>query len=46
MIRKLSRYVKEYKWYAILTPIVMIGENGPYVAVRRETWEDLLSYDM
>lgn len=27
-------------------PIVMIGENGPYVAVRRETWEDLLSCDM
>ena len=27
-------------------PIVMIGENGPYVAVRRETWDDLLSYDM
>ena len=26
MIRKLARYVKEYKWYAILTPIVMIGE--------------------
>ena len=27
-------------------PIVMIGENGPYTAVRRETWEDLLSCDM
>ena len=26
-------------------PIVIIGENGPYVAVRRETWEDLVSYD-
>ena len=27
-------------------PIVIIGENGPYTAVRRETWEDLLSCDM
>ena len=27
-------------------PIVMIGENGPYVAVRRETWDDLLTKDM
>ena len=27
-------------------PVVMLGENGPYVAVRRETYEDLLSYDM
>ena len=27
-------------------PIVMIGENGPYVAVRREKLEDLVSYDM
>ena len=27
-------------------PIVMIGENGPYVAVRRETYEDLISYDL
>jgi len=27
-------------------PIVMIGENGPYVAVRRETYEDLVSYDL
>ena len=26
MIRKLFSYVKEYKIYAILTPIVMIGE--------------------
>ena len=27
-------------------PIVMIGDNGPYVAVRRETWDDLLTKDM
>ena len=27
-------------------PIVMIGENGPYVAVRRETLDDLLKCDM
>ena len=27
-------------------PIVMLGENGPYVAVRRETYDDLLSYDL
>ncbi len=27
-------------------PIVMIGEKGPYVAVRRESYEDLLSYDL
>ena len=27
-------------------PIVMIGANGPYVAVRRETYEDLVSYDL
>lgn len=27
-------------------PIVMIGENGPYTAVRRETLDDLLSYDL
>ena len=27
-------------------PIVMIGKDGPYVAVRRETWEDLLSCDL
>ena len=27
-------------------PIVIIGKNGPYIAVRRETWEDLLSCDM
>jgi diaminopimelate decarboxylase len=27
-------------------PIVMLGENGPYVAVRRETYDDLVSYDV
>ena len=27
-------------------PIVMIGPDGPYVAVRRETYEDLLSCDL
>ena len=27
-------------------PVIMLGENGPYVAVRRESLEDLLSYDM
>ena len=27
-------------------PIVMIGENGPYVAVRRECFEDLTAYDL
>lgn len=27
-------------------PIVMIGENGPYVAVRREKLEDLVTYDL
>ncbi len=27
-------------------PIVMIGENGPYVAVRRESLEDLVTYDL
>ena len=27
-------------------PIVMIGENGPYVAVRRETYEDIVAYDL
>lgn len=27
-------------------PIVMLGKNGPYVAVRRETYEDLLIYDL
>lgn len=27
-------------------PIIMIGENGPYVAVRRETLDDLLSCDL
>ena len=26
-------------------PVVMIGDNGPYVAVRRETYEDLLLCD-
>ena len=26
-------------------PVVMIGENGPYVAVRRETYEDILLCD-
>ena len=26
-------------------PIVMIGDNGPYVAVRRETFDDLLTCD-
>ena len=26
-------------------PVVFIGKNGPYVAVRRETFEDLLKYD-
>ena len=27
-------------------PVVLIGENGPYVAVRRETYEDLTAYDI
>lgn len=27
-------------------PIVMLGKDGPYVAVRRETYEDLVSYDL
>ena len=27
-------------------PVVMIGENGPYTAVRRETLDDLLTYDL
>ena len=27
-------------------PIVMLGENGPYVAVRRERLDDLLEYDI
>lgn len=27
-------------------PIVMVGKDGPYVAVRRETLDDLLKYDM
>ena len=26
-------------------PVVMIGDNGPYIAVRRETYEDLLLCD-
>ena len=26
-------------------PVIMIGESGPYVAVRRETYEDLLLCD-
>ena len=26
-------------------PVVMLGENGPYIAVRRETFEDLLACD-
>ena len=26
-------------------PVVFIGENGPYIAVRRETLDDLLNYD-
>ena len=27
-------------------PVVMIGQNGPYVAVRRETYDDLLLCDL
>ena len=27
-------------------PIVMLGRDGPYLAVRRETYEDLISYDL
>lgn len=27
-------------------PVVMVGENGPYVAVRRECLEDLVTYDL
>lgn len=27
-------------------PVVMIGEKGPYVAVRRENLDDLISYDL
>ena len=27
-------------------PIVMLGKDGPYVAVRRETLDDLLEYDL
>ena len=26
-------------------PVIMLGENGPYVAVRRETLDDLLDHD-
>ena len=26
-------------------PIILLGENGPYVAVRRESLDDLLDYD-
>ena len=26
-------------------PVVMLGENGPYIAVRRETFEDLMKYE-
>lgn len=27
-------------------PIVLLGEKGPYVAVRRERFDDLISYDL
>ena len=27
-------------------PIIMLGEHGPYTAVRRETLDDLLEYDL
>ena len=27
-------------------PVVMLGKDGPYVAVRRESFDDLLNYDM
>ena len=27
-------------------PVVMLGENGPYVAVRRETYDDLIGNDL
>lgn len=27
-------------------PVVMLGEDGPYVAVRRETFDDLIGYDL
>jgi diaminopimelate decarboxylase len=27
-------------------PVVMVGENGPYVAVRRETFEDIMGNDL
>ena len=26
-------------------PVVLLGENGPYIAVRRETFEDLMKYE-
>ena len=26
-------------------PVVMLGESGPYIAVRRETYEDLMKYE-
>ena len=26
-------------------PVVLLGENGPYIAVRRETYEDLMKYE-
>ena len=26
-------------------PVVLLGENGPYVAARRETFEDLMKYE-
>ena len=26
-------------------PVVMLGGNGPYIAVRRETLEDLTAYE-
>ena len=27
-------------------PVVMLGDNGPYLAIRRETWEDLIRCDV
>ena len=27
-------------------PVVMLTESGPYTAVRRETLQDLLNYDL
>ena len=30
---------------ALIPAVVMIGRNGPYLAVRRETYEDLLLCD-